>query len=46
MAKCALCGKEARLLKSHVIPKFVFDSIKKGSPTGFLRLPKINPNAR
>lgn len=37
MAKCRLCGSEARLSQSHIIPKFVFDAIKRNSPTGYLR---------
>ncbi|WP_404337970.1 hypothetical protein [Planococcus rifietoensis] len=36
--RCALCKREAELEKSHVIPKFVFRSMKKESPTGNMRL--------
>jgi hypothetical protein len=37
MEICALCGEEKKLCKSHIIPKFVFDWIKKTSATGYLR---------
>lgn len=38
MPKCALCGKEDELKEnSHIIPKFVFEKIKKQSATGFMR---------
>jgi len=36
--KCALCRKEAELEVSHIIPKFVFRTLKKNSPTGNMRL--------
>jgi len=36
--QCALCKKEAKLEESHVIPKFVFKSMKKNSPTGNMRI--------
>jgi len=36
-ARCALCQKEAELKMSHVIPKFVYDWIKRTSATGYLR---------
>lgn len=36
--KCALCRQEAELEESHVIPKFVFKSLKKHSPTGNMRM--------
>lgn len=29
MSKCALCYKEAELEKSHIIPKFMYRSMKK-----------------
>lgn len=35
--KCRLCGREADLLNSHIIPRFVIRWIKKTSATGFLR---------
>lgn len=35
--KCALCGKEADLEKSHIIPKFIPKRIVKKSATGFMR---------
>lgn len=34
---CALCGKDEKLLESHIIPKFVFNWIKDTSSTGYLR---------
>lgn len=37
---CRLCHKYPAILGSHVISKFVFDAIKRNSPTGYLR----NPN--
>ncbi len=37
MAACALCKAERSLKRSHIIPQFVFDRIKRNSPTGFLR---------
>jgi len=40
---CRLCGQEAKLAESHIIPKFVTDWLKKPSATGFLRsTPIIN----
>jgi len=44
MEVCALCGKQAQLELSHIIPKFVFDYIKKTSATGRFRMPLDNPN--
>jgi hypothetical protein len=38
MSKCALCYEEAMLEKSHIIPKFVYRTMKKNSPTGNIRL--------
>ncbi len=35
--KCALCKQERKLCKSHIIPKFYFDWLKKTSATGYLR---------
>lgn len=35
--ECRLCGKEANLLNSHIIPRFVIRWIKETSATGFLR---------
>ncbi|TCU66915.1 hypothetical protein EV204_11325 [Tissierella praeacuta] len=37
MKECALCYKKSELKKSHIIPRFVTDWIKKTGPTGFLR---------
>lgn len=43
---CALCKKEnITLEESHIIPKFVFRSIKKDSPTAGMRNP-YNPDKR
>ncbi|MDM5191144.1 hypothetical protein QUF93_00175 [Bacillus hominis] len=36
--ECALCKKESELKLSHIIPKFVFRSLKRDSFTGRLRL--------
>lgn len=38
MSKCALCHEEAKPEKNHIIPKFVYRSMKKNSPTGNIRL--------
>lgn len=35
--KCALCQVNENLEESHIIPKFVFKSMKKNSPTGNIR---------
>ncbi len=43
--KCALCGNETKLVKSHIIPKFTVKWLKKTSATGYLRMAK-NPNFR
>jgi len=45
LGKCRLCGKRANIVKSHIIPKFVYAWLKKSSATGFLR-PGDNPNKR
>ncbi len=37
MTTCALCKSDKPLVESHIIPQFVFNRIKKNSPTGFLR---------
>jgi len=37
MAACTLCKSDKPLVESHIIPQFVFDRIKKNSPTGYLR---------
>lgn len=42
---CALCGKKAKLEKSHWIPRFATDWLKKNSMTGYLRSGKV-PNVR
>jgi hypothetical protein len=46
MATCALCRSEAPLIESHIIPHFVFDRIKKNSPTGYLRGGLVDVNLR
>ena len=46
MAICSLCKSEKVLKESHIIPKFVFDRIKKNSPTGYLRRGLLNSNQR
>lgn len=43
MSKCALCGNEAKLEISHILPKFLFRYQKKSSPTGNIRSAD-NPN--
>lgn len=43
--KCALCRKDAPLELSHIIPRFVYKSMKKNSPTGNMRLAS-EPNKR
>ncbi len=42
---CRLCNNNPAIEGGHVIPKFVSDTIKKNSPTGFLRNPN-NVNRR
>jgi hypothetical protein len=46
MTACALCKSDKPLVESHIIPQFVFDRIKKNSPTGFLRGGFLKPNKR
>ncbi|MFK5709841.1 hypothetical protein [Lysinibacillus boronitolerans] len=36
--RCALCGSESELEESHIIPKFVYRTLKKNSPTGNMRM--------
>jgi len=43
--KCALCRLEAELEESHIIPKFVYRSLKKKSPTGNMRMTS-DPNKK
>ena len=45
MGVCGLCGSNAPLLKSHIIPKFTVDWLKRTSATGYLRQ-AIQPNIR
>lgn len=42
---CALCGQQKPLLKSHIIPAFIFKWFKETSGTGYLRFAE-NPNVR
>ncbi len=44
-SKCALCGDEAKLRDSHIIPRFVFKHLKKSGASPFLRGYE-NPNER
>ncbi len=37
MTACVLCKSDKPLVESHIIPQFVYNRIKKNSPTGFLR---------
>jgi len=46
MTTCALCKFDKPLVESHIIPQFVFDRIKKNSPTGFIRNMILKPNLR
>ncbi len=46
MPNCALCKSNTDLRESHVIPQFVFDRIKKNSPTGYLRAGLVDVNLR
>ena len=46
MTACALCKSDKCLVESHIIPQFVFDRIKKNSPTGFLRGGILDVNLR
>ena len=43
--KCYLCGSSSSIRKSHIIPRFVINYLKKTSATGYLR-GVINPNLR
>ena len=43
--ECALCKKNTKLEKSHIIPKFIYKWLKKTSATGHLRFGQ-NPNRR
>jgi len=45
MGKCKLCGREAKILESHIIPKFAIDWLKKTSATGYLSQ-ATQPNLR
>lgn len=42
---CTLCQKKSELTKSHIIPRFVMDWMKKTSATGHIRRSEI-PNLR
>ncbi len=44
---CGLCGREAELCDSHIVPSFVFRWLKDSSATGFLRFtPTLNKRAQ
>jgi hypothetical protein len=45
MGICALCGSYKDLLKSHIVPKFTVDWLKRTSATGYLR-DFLRPNVR
>lgn len=45
MTSCLLCRQQARILQSHVLPSFVFKSMKNRSATGHIRY-SDNPNKR
>lgn len=45
MGICALCGSYKALLKSHIVPKFTVDWLKRTSATGYLR-DALQPNVR
>ena len=36
-SECALCGNEAELRDSHIIPRFVFKHLKQNGASPFLR---------
>ena len=38
LTACAFCGRQQALRLSHIIPKFVFDWLKRTSATGLLRV--------
>ncbi len=44
-SKCKLCGSTAKVLQSHIIPKFVIAWIRKTAATGYIRQ-GIKPNLR
>lgn len=37
LQKCAFCQRDVSLLNSHIVPRFVWDWLKRTSATGFLR---------
>jgi len=43
-AQCRLCGKEADLCESHLVPKFVFRWLKKTGADAFR--PPLDPNRK
>jgi len=45
ISMCALCGGSADLRLSHIVPRFVWDWLKRSSGTGFFRLGSM-PNKR
>jgi len=42
---CALCNDCAPLMKSHIVPKFTSEWLKRTSATGYLR-EAVQPNKR
>ena len=45
MPTCGLCRHDRELRQSHIIPKFVFDYVKRTSATGYMRV-GTEPNRR
>jgi len=43
IGKCELCGQVSKIIKSHVIPKFAIDWLKRTSATPYIRQ-GLNPN--
>lgn len=45
MPTCQLCHEDREIRQSHIIPKFVFDFVKRTSATGYMRM-GTEPNRR
>ncbi len=45
IGKCKLCGRDAKISESHIIPKFAVDWLKRTSATGYIRQ-ATEPNLR
>jgi hypothetical protein len=45
MPTCQLCQEDREICQSHIIPKFVFDFVKRTSATGYMRM-GTEPNRR